>query len=109
MAMLVMRFGSKAPRLDGASLARAFALPGMWNVPSAPAILLTVAIVAELLTRWSVALPQLDLPQDATVRFRADKHIRRWAIWRLYAYAYNATVITALFQLSVLTSPIPLW
>ncbi len=46
-----------APNLDSDSLARAFALPGMWSVPVAPVILLVlvIALMVVILAIWRLA------------------------------------------------------
>ncbi len=50
------------PDFNWTSLARTFALPGMWSVPLLPAIYLAVVIIGEVVTRWITVQPPLYLP-----------------------------------------------
>lgn len=99
MAVLMLRL---APELDSASLAHAFALPGMWIVPVAPAILFIAVVGVELLVRRTIALPPLSLPQDAEVRQLADKHMRRWGVFRSYWCFYAISTMTTGVQAIIL-------
>ncbi len=91
MAVLVVRL---APGLDRTSLSRAFTLPGMWSVPVVPVVFLAAMIIGDVVARWITAQPPLYLPQDADIRQRADNHLRRWVIGRLYSFFWLIVFIT---------------
>ena len=101
MAVLVVRL---APGLDRASLAHAFTLPGMWSVPVVPVVFLAAMIIGDVVTRWITAQPPLYLPQDADIRQRADDHLRRWVVGRLYSLFWLVVFITTQGQFFLLDS-----
>ncbi len=96
MSLLVLRL---APNLDSDSLARAFALPGMWSVPVAPAILLAL-VIAMMVVIWRIgALPLLVLPRDADARRHADSIMRKVAILQIVIFFSAVAVEIGLGQL----------
>jgi hypothetical protein len=99
MTLLILRLASG---LDCRALARAFALPGMWLAPVAPIILLSAAIIMEIVARWAIALPSLDLPQDQTVRQHADSFLRVWAVRRIYSHFQSVTLAVVMAQFILL-------
>ncbi len=101
MAVLVVRL---APGLGRTSLGRAFTLPGMWSVPVVPVIFLAAMIIGDVVTRWITAQPPLYLPQDAAIRQRADDHLRRWVIGRLYSLFWLVVFIATQGQFFLLDS-----
>lgn len=96
MSLLVVRLASG---FDLASLSSVFALPYLWLAPVAPAILLIAAITVQLVARWTVALPSLELPQDQEVRQRADRYLlRAWAVRRTHSFFQYAAVAVVMAQ-----------
>ena len=101
MAVLVVRL---APGLGRTSLAHAFTLPGMWSVLVVPIVFLVAMIIGDVVTRWITAQPPLYLPQDAAIRQRADDHLRRWVIGRLYSLFWLVVYIATQGQFFLLDS-----
>lgn len=91
-----------APELDAVSLARAFSLSGMWTLSVVPIIFLVVYVIGEIVGRWIVTRPSLSLPQDVNLRQRADDHLRRWALARLYSFLWPVVLIMTQGQLLAL-------
>lgn len=72
-----------SPDLTSDSLARAFALSGMWSVLVTPAILLVLALATVAVIWRFGALPLLAFSRDVDERKRVDYAWRKAAIWQI--------------------------
>ena len=91
-----------APSLDGGSVARAIALPGMWTVIATPAILFVPILATTIVTYRIGALSLLTIPQEIDARRRMDNAMRKVVIWQIVTFQILVASVVGVTQYWIL-------
>jgi hypothetical protein len=93
-----------APSLDGGSVARAIALPGMWTVIVAPPILFVPILATTIVIYRIGALSLLAIPQEIDARRRIDNAMRKAGIWQIVILQLLVASVVGVSQYLILAT-----